>query len=70
MVVYSCLNSRNFKYLKSILPDFIQLKNSMQFSADEYTRLNPDITILNLENMENCTANHSPLHKHNPVMGQ
>ncbi|MDC7239893.1 MAG: sigma 54-interacting transcriptional regulator [Spirochaetales bacterium] len=49
MVVYSCLDSRNFKHLKSILPAFVHLENSLQFSPEEYSRLKPDITIMDIQ---------------------
>ncbi|MDC7233262.1 MAG: sigma-54 dependent transcriptional regulator [Spirochaetales bacterium] len=46
MTVLSCLNTRNYQLLKSLVPPYISLTNIPSFREDEFDRHQPDLIIL------------------------
>jgi transcriptional regulator with PAS, ATPase and Fis domain len=56
MTVLSCLCSRNFQQLRSLVPSYICLHNISCFTREEYNRVQPDIIILGSKNWSNEKA--------------
>lgn len=49
MTVLSCLNSRNYQHLRSLVPSYISLNNIACFTREEHNRINPDLIIIGSE---------------------
>lgn len=53
MTVLSCLCSRNFQQLRSLVPPYICLQNISRFTREEYNRVQPDVIILGSDDWSN-----------------